>query len=831
MVIILTYFKNNSENDNLTENNNPLGDWIFSQRAYPNGKIDQKAYIKAIKQKRDLQNQTKDLNNGMNNSWEFCGPTNVGGRVTDVEMPSGDQQTIYVGAASGGIFKSEDQGSSWTSIFDDALSLSIGDIAIAPSDENIIYVGTGEANAGGGSLAYDGVGVYKSLDAGQTWEHKGLDEVGSIGKVVINPNNPNVLYVAAMGHLFDKNEERGIYKSSDGGDNWEQVFYLSDSTGGIDLLIHPQDPNIIYAAMWERIRTPEYRTYGGPTTGIYKSIDAGENWVELTSGLPSQASQKGRIGMSLSHSDPNILYATYAKRDGSLQGIYKSENNGDMWTSKSTSGLDDLSYMWWYSKIVIDPSNPNIVYFPGFRMHKSTNGANSWNEIFYGAHVDQHSLFVHPQNTNFILAGNDGGLYKSMNGGSSMQKLNNLPITQFYTCEIDNTLPQRLYGGAQDNGSLRTMTGSVDDWTSIYGGDGFCNLVDPTDNSYVYVEYQYGNMAKSSNGGTSFYYCMDGIGYNDRMNWNTPIVFDPNNPNILYYGSNKLYKSVNKATSWIAISGDLSNGAGSGNLTYGTITTISASPLNADVIYAGTDDGNVWLTQNGGSTWTNISTSLPDRWVTRLAVDPFDSQTAYVCFSGYRWGSDASHVYKTSDFGNTWTDIASNLPDVPVNDILINPIDSSLYLATDVGVFCSTVGSNDWAVLCNELPNVPVLDIDYHVNTKTLVAATFGRSMYKYEVFLVGAENTLSPNDNLTLFPNPVRENGILTFKNDLSQHYTIDIFSTGGRKLKNITNAVLPVGVQNISFSTSGIADGIYFIVIRNENNRRLVRKFIIKN
>jgi photosystem II stability/assembly factor-like uncharacterized protein len=444
--------------------------------------------------------------------------------------------------------------------------------------------------------------------------------------------------------------------------------------------------------------------------------------------------------------------------------------------------------------------------------------------------VDQHALFVHPQNTDFILAANDGGLYKSMNGGSSMQKINNLPITQFYTCEIDNTMPQRLYGGAQDNGSLRTTTGSIDDWTSIYGGDGFYNLVDPTNNSYVYAEYQYGNLAKSSDGGTSFYYSMDGIGYDDRMNWNTPVVFDPNNPNILYYGSNKLYKSVNNASSWIAISGDLSNGAGSGNLTYGTITTISVSPLDANVLYAGTDDGNVWLTQNGGSSWIKTSTSLPNRWVTRVAADPFDSQTAYVCFSGYRWGSYASHVYKTTDFGNNWTDIASNLPDIPVNDIIINPIDSSLYLATDVGVFYSIAGSNNWAVLGNELPNVPILDIDYHVNTKTLVAATFGRSMYKYEVFLVGSENNIIPNNNLSIFPNPMKANGVLTFNNNLSQHYIIDIYNANGSKLKNITNSVLQVGLQNISFSTSGMPDGLHFIVIRNENTSLLVKKFIIK-
>jgi len=461
---------NFSENDLQEEELTP-NDWQFRQRAYPNGSIDSRAYFTALayKKEKTAQNRTLQRDGQNTTPWEFSGPTNIGGRITDIEMTLTNPPVIFVGAASGGIFKSEDSGVSWLPVFDDQMNLSIGDLAIASSDQDIIYVGTGEANAGGGSLAYDGNGVYKSINGGDSWVHLGLDSIGSVGKVIINSDNPDICFIGAMGYLFENNNNRGIFRTMDGGNSWENVLFINDSTGIIDMAIHPAQPDTIYAAAWERVRRVDRRSYGGPSSGIFRSFDGGDTWQELTTGLPTTA---GRIGITISESNPEILYAFYVhETTGLTKGIYKSLDNGDTWTSLNYFGINNQPYMWWFGKIFVDPLNSDIVYVPGFKMHKSTNGGNNWGEIFLGTHVDQHALWINPQNTDMILLGNDGGAYLSQNGGSTYSKLNGLPITQFYTCELDYSIPERLYGGTQDNGTNRTLSGSLNDWNKIYGGD------------------------------------------------------------------------------------------------------------------------------------------------------------------------------------------------------------------------------------------------------------------------------------------------------------------------------------------------------------------------
>ena len=326
-------------------------------------------------------------------------------------------------------------------------------------------------------------------------------------------------------------------------------------------------------------------------------------------------------------------------------------------------------------------------------------------------HVDQHALFIHPLNTNFAVAGNDGGVYTSINGGTQWTKKNNLPITQFYTCEIDFSEPNRLYGGTQDNSTIRTTTGDLDDWTTLFGGDGFRVLVDPQDNRFIYGESQRGNLLRSTNGGASFQGALNGIASNDRNNWNTPVAMDFNDPTTLYYGTQRVYKSTNRAVSWTAISPDLSNGNQSQSLTFGTLTTIDVSIIDGQIIYAATDDGNVWNTLDGGTSWTNISAALPNRWVTDVATDPIDISTAYTVFSGYRFGENIGHIYKTVDNGDSWTDITGDLPDVPLNAVIINPSNTDhLFVASDIGVFESFDNGSSWNLLADNLPNVPVTD-------------------------------------------------------------------------------------------------------------------------
>ena len=626
-------------------------DWFFRQRAFPFEQIHHQGYLKALQQAQDLKYTSRSDSIG---SWEFAGPLNVGGRLSDVEMHASDLETIYIGAASGGVFKSTDRGSTFEPIFDTALSLSIGDIALAPSDPNVIYVGTGEANAGGGSLAYDGVGVYRSGDAGDTWDYVGLENSRNIGRMVVDPEDPEVVYVAAMGNLFANSEDRGIYKTTDGGQNWERVLFVSDSTGAIDVAIHPTNPDTIYAAMWERVRRPNRRSYGGPTSGLYRSYDGGTTWQEMYNGLPTSGSQKGRIGIDISVSDPNILYVVYADQVGYFNGIYKTTDGGDSWFQTNDDNLSSAyaSFGWWFGRIKVDPINPNNVFLIGFDIYRSQSGGNGWSNQSSGVHVDQHALYVHPLNNDFVVLGNDGGLYISENGGDSWGFNYTLPITQFYTSEIDYQFPERLYGGTQDNGTNRTMSGGFDDWQRIYGGDGFYVLVDPLDNDFVYAEYQYGGLGRSTNGGLSFQGATSGIAGSDRKNWNCPLVFDPMDPSTLYFGTQKLYKSTNRAQFWNAVSDDLTGGPGPGNLAFHTLTTISVSPVNNQIIYTGSDDGVVHVTMDGGSTWTDISEGLPERWITRLAADPIEEGVVYATISGYRWDEFLPHVFRSDDYGS-----------------------------------------------------------------------------------------------------------------------------------------------------------------------------------
>ncbi len=783
-------------------------DWFYQQRAFPNDDINREAYKIALKQSQKMhKNPTKSLG-----TWELAGPTNVGGRLTDVELNPIDEDIVYIGAASGGIFKSNNAGLSFAPIFDESLSLSIGDIALAPSNPDFIYVGTGEANPGGGSLAYDGNGMYKSSDGGSSWSHIGLDEIGSVGRVVVSPTDPNTAYVAAMGYLFENNAERGVYKTVDGGENWDKVLFINDSTGAIDLAIHPTNPNIIYAATWERVRRLEFYTYGGDGCGIYKSEDAGENWEELENGLPSGVNV-GRIGIGISQSEPDVLYAIYADSPGYFEGMYKTEDAGDSWTRTNDGNMTDIyaSYGWWFGRLKVDPQDADIVYAIGFYLYKTENGGTSWFDITNSVHVDQHEIAISPTDSDIVYLGNDGGLYKSDDGGNNLIHHDNLPITQFYTTAIDASEPYRLYGGAQDNGTNRTMTGSDDDWSSIYGGDGFYCLIDPSDNKYVYAEYQYGNFARSTNYGSSFYSAIDGISYSDRKNWNTPVVMNPQNPSSLYYGANRVYKSTNRANNWQLFSGELTNGPSSGNQKYGTITTLAVSPVDTNIIYAGTDDANVWVTLDNGNLWTKISEDLPQRWISRVVADEESSNVAYVCLSGFRENEYLAHIYKTEDFGSSWIPISAGLPNAPVNDLVIwNGISKRLIVATDVGVFYQNEGSEDWHVFADGLPLVPVTDLALEFASGTIAAASYGRSMYKIELS-VGLDNLEKQSSNIDwqIYPNPI-ENQFQISLETYSNINQIKIYQINGSL---VFSGVLETSSDLFNADHIGLTSGVYLI------------------
>lgn len=763
-------------------------DYLFAQRSFPFGEIDQKAYRQSIAQLDSYRQSTHKFTE----PWTFEGPTNICGRITDIEMPVDDMQTIYAGTASGGVYKSDNQGTVWTQIFDGVPVQSIGDMAIDKSDTDVIYVGTGESNAGGGSLAYDGLGVYRSEDAGVTWESRGLEDVGSIGRIVIDPNDNQKVLVAAMGSLFRNNEERGVYRTQDGGENWEQILFVSDSTGAIDLAIHPQDGNIIYAAMWQRIRRPHTRMYGGATSGIYKSVDGGDSWTELTNDLPTLPENKGRIGLAISESQPNTLYAYYANTDGPITGIYRTDDAGETWTSKSIQDINNVPFIWWFGRISVNPTNPDDVYVTSITAHRSQDGGDTWTEVFENAHVDHHTFFIHPQDDNLVVNGNDGGVYLSDNGNPvESTYLTGMSNFQFYACEINPHNPDIILGGSQDNGT-NTNNGAVDSWQRIWGGDGFRVIVDPRNENNIYAESQRGNIVFSRNGGLSFGSATQGLTGNS--NWNTPIVMDPDDSNILYTGRQNLFRSTNGAESWSPISPSLVNPNNpQGINTFGTITTIDVSTHDSEVIYAGTDDGNVWITRDGGQTYNNISANIPERWITAVTHDPIVASGVYVTVSGFRFGDAVAQVLYSNDYGDTWREIGENLPDIPVNDIIADDrLPGKVYVATDIGVFVGENRGDWWAVLGEDLPVVPVTDLDFDAGSRKLAAATYGRGIYTYDLPDQASSVKLVSDKVYVINPNPVSD--YLDVSNFVVDNSSVSIFDFNGQKVLEQSGKLIDV-------------------------------------
>ena len=715
--------------------------WFYMQRAYPNESIPKEKYLNAISEAKELRTDSKG-GNLRDVVWSPAGPTNIPGRITDIAVHPSNPTIVYAASAAGGVFKSTNSGQAWTPIFDSEGTQSIGAIAIHPDNPSVLYVGTGEANGSGDS--YEGTGIYKSTDAGASWTHIGLPESYHIGRIVIEPLRPETVFVAVLGKLFGTNSERGVYRSTNGGGTWEQLLYIDDTTACVDIAYDDQN-EYLFAAMWHRWRCPTDRRVGGYESGIYRSTDHGESWNRLSTGLPPPGEDVGRIGLAV-ESNSHTVYAIYADHPGYFIGVYKSTNAGTSWIQTNDGALTDIysSFGWYFGNIRVAPGSPNIVFALGVDLFKSTNGGSSWSYADNGIHVDHHAFYINPSDINMIYDGCDGGMNYSTNQADSWTRRYNMPNTQFYAITIDYQNPERLYGGTQDNGTMRTLTGATDDWDHILGGDGFYCLVDYTDPDVIYAEYQWGYVYESTNGGYSFDWALGDMDYYaDRHNWCTPFAMDPSDHNTLYYGSNRLYRTTNGGNDWVAISGDLTDGPGPGNLTYGTITTIDVARTDDSVVYVGTDDSNVWVTQNCGGSWQNISGSLPNRWVTRVAVDPHDASIAYVTLSGYKESDHLPHIFRTTNYGASWTAIDGNLPDAPINDVIADPhLDSVLYIGTDVDIYYTTDLGTTWEPLGTGMPLSPIHDLAFHTQTRKLVVGTHGRSMYSAIIECFGSADS-----------------------------------------------------------------------------------------
>ncbi len=725
--------------------------------------------------------------------WQHIGPTNISGRCTDIAVvaPKGKNYTIYVATASGGVWKTVNEGTTWEPVFDQAASTSIGDVTVAPSNPDIVWVGTGEANIFRSSMA--GCGAYKSTDSGKTWQHMGLIGTHTIPRIVIHPENPDVVYVAASGHEWTDNEERGVFKTEDGGKTWDRVLYINEKTGAIDLVMDPSDSNTLYAATWQRIRKKwnDPRNEPGYTgSGIYKTTDGGKTWKPVNAGLP-EARYRGRIGLDICRSSPNILYAlvdnyeigrepTEAEKasdyglpsSGIIKGatVYRSDDRAESWKQVSGMTPEQMqlmmrhsgTYGWVFGQIRVDPNDENTVYIMGVPLSVSTDGGKTFRTIAREVHVDHHGMWIDPDNSSYIVNVNDGGIAISYDKGETWKTFtHNLPVCQFFNISYDMANPFRVYGSMQDHGSFR---GVIDlsrgrdripavEFESAPGGEGSTHAIDPTNPDIVYSAGFYGRITRTDlsrglgEGRKNIYPARFENEPRLRGQWLAPIILSPHHPDTVFLGLQYLFRSRFKGDVWERISPDMTYNIKSemGDIPYQTIFSVSESPLKEGLIYAGTDDGKVHMTMDGGRSWQEIMKGLPyKKWVSRIVASAHGMSTVYMTQNGKRDDDFAAYVWKSTDYGKTWMDISRGIPLGPVNVIREDPVNKDiLYVGTDIGVYVTKDGGKTWNVLGGNLPSTFVHDLIIHPRDNIIVIATHGRGMWALDANPVNEKDRL----------------------------------------------------------------------------------------
>ena len=716
-------------------------------------------------------------------SFRNIGPFRTSAWVTAIAVPDSPPRdhlyTIYAATRTGGLWKTTNNGITWAAISDSVDVAAVGAVAVAPSDPAVVWMGSGDqANA---RSSYSGNGVYKSTDAGKSWQHMGLRDSHHIARILIHPSNPNIVYVAAMGHLFSRNEERGVFRTRDGGKTWDKVLYVDDRTGAIDLAMHRKSPDVLYAAMYDKERTPWQLVLGGLGTGVYKSDDGGTKWRKL-SGLPS--GNVGRIGLDVNARNPAIvtlivenLNARAADmparvdacqassgrggggggRAGGAIGneVYRSTDGGQTWKKAHGDDIDVAGSKAPYSfnQIKTNPADPSQIVVNSDTMYESRDGGKTWTcDFFRGVFGDFRTMWWDEQDPQRIMLGSDGGVNVSYDGGRTSDYFLNMKVGEVYAIGVDMDDPYNVYAGLQDHDSWKGPSNgrsgqiTLEDWTTVGTGDGMYNQVDPTNSRWVYNSFQAGgqrrfdqltgqaaNIQPSRASGAAAL----------RYNWITPLVLSPHNPQIVYTGAQVLFRSLNRGDTWQEISPDVTTGdaakcgLNSGFVPYCTITSISESPLSAGVIWIGTDDGKVQVTQDYGTTWRDVTAAIAsaggpaDRYVSRVFASPHDGGTAFVAKSGFRNDDFKPYLYRTTDFGKTWTSIASNLAESPLNVVVQDRKNKDLLIVgNDVGVWVSVDAGQRWDRLRANLPTVSVHDLTVHPRENDLVLGTYGRGVF-----------------------------------------------------------------------------------------------------
>lgn len=777
------------------------------------------------------------------------GPSIFSGRVTDIAVNPKDPSIFYVAYASGGLWKTTSNGSRFEPLFDFEQSMTIGAIAVN-WETGRIWVGTGEVNSSRSS--YAGNGIYYSDDEGENWTHSGLDDTHHIGRVIIHPERPNEIFVAALGHLYSDNSERGIFKSSDNGLSWNKTLYVDDKTGAVDLIIDPTDSDILYAAMWHRKRFAWNFVEAGSSSGIYKSNNSGDEWDKVStssSGFP-QGDGVGRIGLDMVKTDEGVkIYAlldNYARRpkdnkkaksdklskddfktmsndqllklkDGKIDDylrdnrfpdkynskeirkliksnkikasdlasyledanrvlfdtpvvgaeVYSSEDQGKTWVKTHDGYLDGLynSYGYYFGQIRVNPSDSEEIYIMGVPILSSNDGGQSFKNINgRNVHADHHALWINPSRVGHIINGNDGGINISYDNGESWFKCNNPPVGQFYTVNVDMAEPYNVYGGTQDNGvwmgpinytaSDRWHNSGRYPYQSLIGGDGMQVQIDSRDHTTVYTGFQFGNYFRVNNKTRKRNYITPKPDLGEtpyRWNWQSPILLSKHNQDILYMGSNKLLRSMDQGSNFSEISNDLTQGGQKGDVPYGTLTSIDESQFRFGLIYTGSDDGYVQITQDGGQSWTNISEGLPaNMWVSRVQASHHNESSVYISLNGYRWDNFDAMVFKSEDYGKSWIKLGTDLPNEPVNVIKEDPLNENfVYVGTDHGLYFSQDAGSSFQKICSEIPAVAIHDLVIHPREGDLVVGTHGRSIYIVDMAPVRKAFDLDEKDKI----------------------------------------------------------------------------------
>ncbi|MFN0034369.1 MAG: T9SS type A sorting domain-containing protein [Saprospiraceae bacterium] len=812
-------------------------EWFFALREWPDFRTDVQTYSDALAAARqaDLAAKPRDGIKGFSAPWLLEGPANIGARINTIAVHPFDQNIIYIGYSHGGVWKTENGGQTWKPVFDDHDFLSIGHITFDPGHASVIYVGTGDPNISG--YPFIGDGVWRSSDGGETWEHLGLENPRIVTKIIVHPMLPAHIYTATMGLPFERNNDRGLYKSTTLGSSWQQKLFISDEVGIIDLVMSPTNHNTLYAAAWDRIRNNQESLVSGENARIWKTTDGGSTWTKLGGGLPEDV--RSRIGLAIDPSNANHLFASYVNTDLAFSGLYETFDGGLTWNENPCNGLDfefQSNFAWYFGQVRINPHKPSDVWLLGVQSWRSQDGGETW-QLAAGfdqeVHADHHDLaFLGPE--TYLLA-TDGGLYRSDDNAVTWQKIENIPTTQFYRVAHNPHYPEFYYGGTQDNGTNVGNAADLENWFHVFGGDGFQSVFHPTDPSIFYYEFQNGAIYGTTDGGF-FDEAFEGIDENDRRHWDMQYALSHHDENVMYTGTYRIYQGFGHLPFWVPISDDLTDGNIFGSR-FHTISALSESPLDSDLLYVGTTDANVWRGQPASQAWSNITAGLPERYVSSVKASPADPNRVFVSHTGYKSNDFAPRIHRSDNQGATWVPIAGDLPNLAVNDLFILPDhqDSVIFAATDGGVYGTTNGGQHWERLGTGMPFVPVYDLEMNPEKKTLFAGTFARSILSYpldSLRLGENSSTFAPNGRaapmLSVSPNPASEATILKVENlKSSQLAEVSIVDISGKTL--FKKQVKGFGRHEETLDLRGFAPGVYFAFARTGGKVWGARKFVV--